>query len=317
MKLGNKTLTRLVHGSIYNEKKQNGYMVYYRCLKEQMNHLEGVDKFLYDRALFQASVTIEFDTDASSFSFNYKVFNIGSFDSFDVYVDGVPYQFISLLSYIKEATIEVKLPEGKKRVVMYLPCDAEVGIKDFTIDGNFKNVGKRKTTLLCYGDSITHGYGSLKSSITYVNTLVKELGFEVVNQGIGGYWFDENYIYSIGETNPDKILISLGTNQLWSEDKYDRIDKFFYRLSEVYPNIPTLVITPIWRGDIPGSDELILDMKEYLTKTCLKYSNVCLVDGYTLIPHIEYYFLDKLHPNGLGMDVYGRNLVNVIKKLNW
>ena len=99
-------------------------------------------------------------------------------------------------------------------------------------------------------------------------------------------------------------------------DKYERIDKFFQRLSEVYPNIPTIVITPIWRGDRPECDELILDMKEYLNKTCANYKNVVVIDGYQLIPHIEYYFLDKLHPNGLGMEVYGRNLASTIKKMN-
>ena len=317
MKLSNNALTKLIHGSIYNVKKQNGYMLYYRCLQEQFDYLVNIDKFLFDRAFFQASVTVEFDTVATSFSFDYKIFNIGSFDSFDVYIDGVPYQFIELERQIKQATVEVILPEGKKRVVMYLPCDSEVGIKDLIINGEYKKVNKRKETVLCYGDSITHGYGSLKSSMTYINTAARELGWEVVNQGIGGYWFDENYIYPIGETNPNKILISLGTNQLWSADKYERIDKFFTKLEEIYPNISTLVITPIWRGDKIDSNELILDMKEYLFNVCSKYTNINIVDGYTLIPHIEYFFLDKLHPNGLGMEVYGRNLAKEIKKIKF
>lgn len=317
MKLLNKTLTTLIHGSIYNVKKDKGYMLYYRCNQEQIDHLDKVEKFLYDRTFFQASVTVEFDTDALSFSFDYKIFSVGSFDSFDIYVDGVPYKFVTLENHIKQATVEVELPEGMKRVVMYLPCDSEVGIKDFTINGKFKKIPNRKETVLCYGDSITHGYGSLKSSLTYINVAARELEWEVVNQGIGGYWFDEDYVTSIGDTNPDKILVSLGTNQLWSTDKYERIDKFFDRLSEVYPNIPVLVIAPIWRGDREEGSWLIPEMKEYLFNACMKYSNVRFVDGYELIPHMDYYFLDKLHPNALGMEVYGRNLVKAIKKINW
>ena len=57
-------------------------------------------------------------------------------------------------------------------------------------------------------------------------------------------------------------------------------------------------------------------MKQYLIKTTKKYSNINVIDGSILVPHIEYYFLDNLHPNGLGMDVYGRNLVKKIKELN-
>ena len=316
MKLTNEQLTKLVHGAIYNVKKENDYMLYYRCNQEQINHLEKVDKFLYDRTFFHASVTIEFDTDATSFSFKYKVLSVGSLDSFDVYVDGIPCQFLTLEDD-GEKVVEVMLPEGDKRVVIYLPCDSEAGIKEFVINGNFKEVSKRKETVLCYGDSITHGYGSLKSSITYINVCGRRLDWEIVNQGIGGYWFDEEYICPIGDSNPDKILVSLGTNQIWSNDKYDRIIKFFHRLSEVYPEIPVLVITPIWRGDKEGTDALILDMKDYLFNVCSKYSNIKLIDGYTLIPHIEYYFLDLLHPNGLGMEVYGTNLAEKIKVLNW
>lgn len=317
MKITNDELYDLVHGSIHVEVKDDGYNMFYRCNQEQIDHLKNVDTFLYDRALFQASVTIEFDTNATSIIFNYKVFKTGSYDSFDVYVDGFAYQFIELVSYIKQATVEVNLPEGHKRVVLYLPCDAEVGVKDFFINGEYQKVSKKPTKVLCYGDSITQGYGSLRSSITYINTIANQLEWEVINQGIGGYYFDESYISTKGITTPNMILVSFGTNQLWSEDKYDRIDKFFHRLSEVYPNIPTIVITPIWRGDRQGSNELILEMAEYINKTCTIYENVVVIDGYKLIPHIEYYFKDKLHPNGLGMEVYGRNLVKVIKKLNW
>ena len=317
MKICNRTLASLVRGSIYNLKKDNGYMMFYRCNQQQMDYLEKVDSFLYDRTFFQSSVTLEFETNATSFSLNYKVFNVGSFDSFDVYVNGTPYKFIQLERHIKQAVLEVLLPEGDKYVVVYLPCDSQVGIKDLVIDGEWKKHKVKRDLVLCYGDSITNGYGSLKSSITYINVLSRELGIDVVNQGIGGYWFDENYVCSIGNVKPDKILVSLGTNQLWSTDKYERINNFFKVLEEVYPKIPTLVITPIWRGDREGTDDLILDMKNYLINKCLEYPNIKCIDGFKLVPHIEHYFLDKLHPNSLGMEIYGRNLANEIKKINW
>jgi hypothetical protein len=41
---------------------------------------------------------------------------------------------------------------------------------------------------------------------------------------------------------------------------------------------------------------------------------VTVVDGFTLVPHLPEYFLDKLHPNCLGMELYGRNLVEFIRK---
>ena len=312
MKLTNLSLTKLVHGSIYSIRKDE-YMLYYRCTKEQIDYLQKVDDFLFVRSLFHASVTIEFDTDASSLSFDYKIFNIGSYDSFDVYINGVAHQFISLKSEIQQDRIEIELPKGNKRVVIYLPCDGEVGIKNFVINGKYKKINNRKT-LLCYGESITHGYGSLKSSLTYVNVVKRKLGLDIVNQGIGGYYFDENYIVPINGYKIDNILISLGTNQLWSNDKYERISKFFSKLNQVYPNASVLVVTPIWRGDVDGADELIADLKNHILKVCSEYSNITIIDGYNLVPHIEYYFLDKLHPNALGMELYGINLLEELKK---
>lgn len=42
---------------------------------------------------------------------------------------------------------------------------------------------------------------------------------------------------------------------------------------------------------------------------------VQVVDGFTLVPHLKEYYLDNLHPNCLGEENYGRNLVEVIRRL--
>ena len=83
MKLSNKTLTNLVNGSIYNETKDKGYICFYRCNLDHMNHLNNISDFLYDRTFFTSSVTIEFITDADEFSFDYIFYYIGSKDTFD------------------------------------------------------------------------------------------------------------------------------------------------------------------------------------------------------------------------------------------
>ena len=48
-----------------------------------------------------------------------------------------------------------------------------------------------------------------------------------------------------------------------------------------------------------------------------QYPNVTVADGFKLVPHLPEYFLDNLHPNGLGAEVYGRNLVETIRKLGF
>lgn len=316
MKLSNNSLTRLVHGSVQNKQKGRGYIVFYRCNDAQMAHTKTVNDFLYERTFFSASITIEFFTDADSFGFDYKILSLGSYDSFDVYVDGLAYKLIDLNNLNNVGRIDVELPKGKKKVVLYLPSDAEVGIKRFIINGKWKKVPTRKETVICYGDSITHGFGSLKASLTYINVMNRELKFNIINQALGGYWFDEGMIQTLGDIYPTKIIVALGTNQLWSDDKYDRIDKYFIKLDKTFPNVPVFVITPIWRGDREDGVSLAIDMREYLIKVCRNYPNINVIDGFKLIPHIDYYFMDNLHPNSIGMEVYGNNLAKEIKKLS-
>ncbi|MCR5603691.1 MAG: hypothetical protein K6G27_08320 [Lachnospiraceae bacterium] len=47
---------------------------------------------------------------------------------------------------------------------------------------------------------------------------------------------------------------------------------------------------------------------ENVGKIAGQYKNVRVIDGMKLVPHFNEYFLDTLHPNCLGCEVYGRNL---------
>ena len=42
-----------------------------------------------------------------------------------------------------------------------------------------------------------------------------------------------------------------------------------------------------------------------------------VVDGFKLVPHLPEYFLDNLHPNALGAETYGRNLVEAIRSMGF
>ena len=42
-----------------------------------------------------------------------------------------------------------------------------------------------------------------------------------------------------------------------------------------------------------------------------------MVDGFTLVPNLRDYFCDELHPNALGGELYGNNLVKAIKALKF
>ena len=56
---------------------------------------------------------------------------------------------------------------------------------------------------------------------------------------------------------------------------------------------------------------------EDIKRIVSKYKNIRVVEGFKLVPHLEEYYLDNLHPNCLGTEVYGRNLVEEIRKIGF
>ena len=65
---------------------------------------------------------------------------------------------------------------------------------------------------------------------------------------------------------------------------------------------------------MPDGEPTLIKFCKKTREIAEKYSNVTIVDGFQLVPHLPVYFLDNLHPNCLGCEVYGRNLVLEIQK---
>ena len=317
MKLSNKTLSTLVHG-VYSCSEKEGYLTFNHYTSEQLDYLKFSD-FFYPRAQASSSVTIEFETDADSISFDIKLFWIGSKDTIDVYANGTPVA----IYHIKELGDKVKgklsfdLPSGKKKITVYLPLDSTVGVKNFTIDGKWKNIKKKAPKVLWIGDSITQGFGTFITSETYVNVANRTLGYEIINQGIGGYYFDGKVLMPMEGYTPDKIIIAMGTNQHRSPDNRERCEGFFKALAETYAGIPALVLTPIWRCNSTTDMALLKGTADIIRDVCSKYDNITVIDGFTLVPNTPDFFCDGLHPNALGGEIYGNNLARKIKELKF
>ncbi|MBP3540976.1 MAG: SGNH/GDSL hydrolase family protein [Clostridia bacterium] len=158
--------------------------------------------------------------------------------------------------------------------------------------------------------------GALRSSHTYVSVANRLLNYDILNQGIGGYVYDKNTMTPMEGYQPDKIIIAMGTNQFDCETMTD-VEEYYQCLQKVYGDTPVLCVTPLWRGDRPEGHDVLVRFCENVKKIAGQYPNVTVVDGFTLVPHLPEYFLDNLHPNCLGMELYGRNLVNAIRKLGF
>lgn len=316
MKLTNEELKKYYYGAYSFKETNDGYLQAYQYTDAQMDYFREVSDFWYERCYASTSKTIEFVTEATKVSFDYKIIWIGSLDSFEVAVDGIVTQIVYVKDIDKEGKIEFDLPAGSKQVTIYLPADATVVIKDFEVNAEIDKVIKN-AKVLWLGDSITQGYGPLRSSCTYVSVANRILNYDIINQGIGGYVYDKKSLMKMDGYNPDKLIVSLGTNQFGCETMVD-IEEYYERLFEIYgKDIPVLCIIPIWRGDVENGEPTLIKFCENLKKIVARYSNIQMVEGWKLVPHLPEYFLDNLHPNQLGAEVYGRNLVAEIQKLGF
>ena len=311
----NKELQSIYHGAYFFEELEGGWLQAFQYSKEQMEYFKGAFDFWYDRCMASTAKTLELNTDATVISFEYKFLWKGSEDSFELAIDGL----ISEIKYVKELKNEGKLlwelPAGKKNVIIYFPADATVVIRNFELDGSYSPVQK-KEKVLWLGDSITQGFGPLRSACTYVSVANRLLNYEIINQGIGGYVYDKKSLLKMPGYNPDKIIVALGTNQFGSETMKD-VEEYYETLIGLYGKaIPIFCISPIWRGDQPEKQQTFERFCQNVKKIAGSYSNVKVIDGFKLVPHLPEYYLDNLHPNALGCQEYALNLVEALKRIS-
>ena len=316
MILTNKELQNFYFGAYSFEERDDGYLQAFQYTKEQMEYFKGAFDFWYDRCMATTAKTIEMKTDAQKISFEYKFLWKGSEDSFELMVDGL----ITKIDYVKdvkeEGKLEWQLPAGMKNVVIYLPADATLLIRNFEIDSKAERPVKNEK-VLWLGDSITQGFGPLRSAQTYVSVANRLLNYDIINQGIGGYVYDKKSLLKMPDYTPDKIIVALGTNQYGSETMKD-VEEYYESLMKVYGNeIPVLCISPLWRGDKPEDSAIFERFCDNIKKIAGSYKNVKVIDGFKLVPHLSEYYLDNLHPNCLGTETYGRNLVEEIRRIGF
>ena len=316
MRLTMEQLKSVYFGALHFRETDDGYLQAFQYTDSQMDYFNNPSfSFWYDRCSATTAKTFELTTTATRISFAYKFIWKGSEDTVEMYVNGLATEIRYVKDMGEEGRLSFELEEGEKQVMIYLPADATILVKDLDINADFVPAVKGEK-VLWIGDSITQGYGPLRSSHTYVSVANRLLNYDVLNQGIGGYVYDKNTMVPMAGYRPDKIIIAMGTNQFGSKTM-EAVEEYYECLKRVYGDTPVLCVSPIWRGDCPEQYDVFVRFCDNVKKIAGQYSNVTVVDGFTLVPHLPEYFLDQLHPNCLGMELYGRNLAAFIRKVGF
>ena len=315
MILTNDELKKIYFGAYEFEETDDGFLKANQYSKAQMDYFRGALEMWFERCDASTAKTIELRTAASEISFDYKFIWKCSEDTVELYVDGLAHQIFYVKDINEEGRLTFTLPEGVHDVVIYLAADATLLIKDFSIDSSYE-IPVKTTKVLWLGDSITQGYGPLRSSETYVSIANRTLNWDIINQGIGGYIYDKNSLMMMPGFDPDKIVVALGTNQYG--DGPAAVEEYYKTLIDIYgTEKPILCISPIWRGDHLDELPVFYGFCENVKEIAGRYPNIKVIDGLDLVPHLEEYFLDNLHPNCLGTETYAANLVKLMKKIGF
>ena len=312
----NRELQRICFGAYSFQETEDGWLQAFQYTEAQMEYFRSAFDFWYDRCMATTAKTLEMTTDARAVSFEYRIIWEGSQDSFELAVDNQIAEIRYVKDLPKEGKLDWNLPDGEKNVVIYLPADATVLIRNCEVDGSYSPARKNEK-VLWLGDSITQGFGPLRSAQTYVSVANRLLNYDIINQGIGGYVYDKKSLMKMDGYTPDKIIVALGTNQFGCETMRD-VEEYYETLISIYgTEIPILCVTPLWRGDVPDGFPTLARFCENVKAIAGRYHNVKIIDGFKLVPHLPEYFLDNLHPNQLGTETYGRNLVEEIRRIGF
>lgn len=307
--------------------RADGYALPVRFTPNQLDLYSSLGNGFKGNSLCTAGVCIDLITDSDFLKLKvaYKKAD-KNYASYDLYIDGY---FINSIGSNPEtegeSEINFKLSEGEKkdrRITIYLPHVIITYIKEIELEDNssIKETPERKLNYLCLGGSISQGMSSRKPSSMYSIQIARVLNMNLINQGVGGYYYevdslDENLSY-----NPDLITVAYGGNEgrvCKSKDEFkDRVFKFMEKLTGLYPSSKIFIIPPTWRRSYNNVMTIgsHYDVARMINEVCSVYSNVHVFDGLKLVPHIENMYDDGLHPTDEGFLHFTINMLPDILK---
>ncbi|MBE1444022.1 SGNH/GDSL hydrolase family protein [Paenibacillus sp. OAS669] len=298
-----------------------------RFTERQMELYSREERF-HIRSHCPAGICLDFVSDTTSIEINYSLGSaVRKWANYDIYIDGVMAaslgadtleQDLGRIAYELHAGMQNGQP---RRWTIYLPQNTMVAIQSLKLSEGaaVEAAEPYKRNLLCLGDSITQGMDARKPSSTYAVLLSRALEMNLLNHGVGGYVFDADSLDESLPYKPDLVTVAYGTND-WG--RFETLDVFrrqcfgfIDKAAKLYAGVPIYVLTPYWRADQDKEVPMgtMQELSDTIREVCQPYSNITVVDGQKLIPHLPTLFGDAyLHPNDEGFLHIAMNLFKQI-----
>lgn len=307
-------------------EQQGDGIHFYRFTQAQEKLYKERSEDFYIKTFSTSGVRLRFRTDSRTLGLCVTVCPgcSRSYFSFDVFVDGkmvdslnnftgiqLPHDYTKMEFPLGAFSKKFQLGAGEKEVCIYFPWSVNVTLETLELeDGAFVTPVKPQKKILCFGDSITHGYDALHPSNKYISKLADFLEAEEYNKAIGGEIFWPDLAETREDFEPDYITVAYGTND-WNncsrEAFVDNCTIFYRNLHMNYPDTPIYAITPIWRKEMAQARPFgaFRDVDEIIRRQVEGLDGVKVIDGFSFVPQEERFYADlRLHPNDAGFAAY-------------
>lgn len=324
MILSAEQLKLIAKGVEYWEDGPEGGLIPRRFCKAQEEVYSSHEAyFLRTRAT--SGVRLECRTDASALEMTLRAFAGSAKDWYgiDLKVDGALWgHFEGTLQESDRIHWSQSLPHGEKQVSVYLPCLTGVEILEVCLENaTLLEPIAYAEKILVMGDSITQGYSAHFPSMTYVAQMTAHRNADYLNQAIGGETFHPEILTPL-DWKPTMAIIAYGSNDWALKDRQrtnDDCAAFLKRFHDLYPELPTVVLTPVWRADAPtrrNDDFQLEEVDGIIRKIAAQYSNMQVINGWELNPGIKELLDDVAHPTELGFTIYAKRLAAALEQLH-
>lgn len=317
-------IKKIAKGVLEWEAGPEGGLIPQRFSSEQ-REIYRSNEARYLRTHATSGIRLECRTDAAALEISLRVFPGSAKDWYglDLFADG------RMTGHL-EGTLDTgdhvqwahPLPQGEKVVTLYLPCLMGVELLGVTLkSGTVCSAVEHSERILFMGDSITQGYTSHFPSITYPAQVAAHRKADYLNQGNGGEVFHPEILVPL-DWNPTMAVIAYGTND-WATKNREWATRdagdFLDRFAQVWPGLPTVVLTPIWRADCltrREDDFKQEEMTDILRALAARHPQMKVVSGIELFPKIRELLEDvKVHPNELGFTIYAKRIAKAMDAL--
>jgi lysophospholipase L1-like esterase len=299
------------------------YSYLHRLDAKLIKYYESLGETKAIRAKCSAGVSCCFKSNSKSLSISFiSLTGARKYFSFDLFINGY---FVRSIEGNKSDQLQnIKIDfefdnfiDQDNEIEIYFPQSRTIGIAELSIE-NAIPLPKPKHSYLALGDSITQGMDAVKPSSTYAVQLSRLTGYELFNQGVGGHIFDDRTVFSPIK-KPEIITIAFGTNDFSTikikNTLTENIDNYLKKITELFPQTPTYVMTPIWRsieGELNDFSANLQDIRKTIQELAISH-NLDVIDGLKLVPNQESFFVDGCHPTDEGFLHYALGIAKYLK----